>query len=118
MLNPVANVNLVPSFEKPIFPYLMADISTLISNIEDKANALTARCDQLELEKQALLEQTNTLNRALESKQSVIEELKEKNELLKMAGSLAGDESQVSEAKLKINELVREIDKCIALLNK
>jgi hypothetical protein len=35
-----------------------------------------------------------------------------------MAKSLGGDSEKNTEMKLKINELVREIDKCISLLNK
>lgn len=45
-------------------------------------------------------------------------ELTKKFEDLKFAKSLLGDDSESHEAKIKINRLVREIDKCIALLNK
>ena len=46
------------------------------------------------------------------------EELVKKQEDLKFAKSLLGAEEDPHEAKLKINRIVREIDKCIALLNK
>jgi hypothetical protein len=47
-----------------------------------------------------------------------IEELEEKNKVLTMAKSLSDTSEGNLESKRKINELVREIDKCIALLNK
>lgn len=43
-------------------------------------------------------------------------QLKEKNKALRIAGSVGKDETK--DVKLRINELVREIDKCIAQLNK
>ena len=46
------------------------------------------------------------------------EELAKKQEDLKFAKSLMGADEDPHEAKLKINRIVREIDKCIALLNK
>lgn len=41
----------------------------------------------------------------------------DKNKVLKMAQSLNADGSDNAPAKRRIGELVREIDKCIALLN-
>ena len=41
----------------------------------------------------------------------------EKNKVLKLAKSIAGMEGKNTEVKLKINELVREIEKCISLVN-
>ena len=44
-----------------------------------------------------------------------IEELIEKNKILRIAGGSSEGDSR--EVKLKINEIVREVDKCIAQLN-
>lgn len=46
------------------------------------------------------------------------QELAKKYEDFKVAKSLAGTNEDSHEAKIKINRLVREIDKCISLLNK
>ena len=46
------------------------------------------------------------------------QDLTRKFEDLKFAKSLAGVNEDSHEAKIKINRLVREIDKCISLLNK
>jgi hypothetical protein len=53
----------------------------------------------------------------LNQKDKNIDELKEKNKILKISSSLNNDGSDKS-SKKQINDLVREIDKCIALLNK
>ena len=45
-------------------------------------------------------------------------ELEEKVKILSLAKSLSNDEIGKNELKLKINELVREIDKCIAYLSR
>lgn len=46
------------------------------------------------------------------------EEAEKKYELLKMAGSIIGVDNDAHEAKIKINKIVREIDQCIAMLNR
>jgi len=47
-----------------------------------------------------------------------IKELEIKYERVKLSGALLGEGENASEAKKKITELVREIDRCVALLNR
>ena len=47
-----------------------------------------------------------------------IRELELKYERIKLSGALVGEGENAQEAKRKINELVREIDRCVALLNR
>ncbi len=73
-----------------------------------------------------LIEQTENLNKKVETlendiqaKSDEINDLNEKYNVLKMTKKLKGSEIENSkEQKLKINEMIKEIDKCIALLNK
>ena len=61
------------------------------------------------------------LKNDLAGKDAEIAGLSEKNKIVKLARSLAGDAEggeKSTELKLKINELLREVDKCMALLNK
>jgi len=44
--------------------------------------------------------------------------LQEKVKLMNISKSVDASKQEVKETRLKINEYVREIDKCIALLNK
>lgn len=93
----------------------MTNFSGTLASIESKLKQLIERKDQLEAElkesriRQQELEETMT-------KQSVeLDELKEKNKILKIAAR--SNEGDNREIKLKINEIVREVDKCIAQLN-
>lgn len=69
------------------------------------------------------LDKLNNTNLALlkeaEEKNNLIKELKDKNQMLTLAKSISGEEEpqQKTELKRKLNEYIKEIDKCIALLN-
>lgn len=67
-----------------------------------------------------LKKENEDLKKIVEQHKSEIEELKEKNKLIKIAKSLDGksNEGNATELKLKINEILREVDRCVALLNK
>jgi hypothetical protein len=54
----------------------------------------------------------------LQERDARIKELELKYERIKLSGALLGDGENAGEAKKKITELVREIDKCVALLNR
>lgn len=47
-----------------------------------------------------------------------MKELEIKYERIKLSGALLGEGENALEAKKKITELVREIDRCVALLNR
>ena len=58
------------------------------------------------------------LKKKLIEKESENSELIKNYERVKMSGALLGGSENAFEAKKKINELVREIDRCVALLNR
>ena len=66
--------------------------------------------------KKALAEM-NRLDYDLKACEAKYVDLVRENERLKLSGAILGDEESSSEAKKRINGLVREIDNCIALLN-
>ena len=59
------------------------------------------------------------MKKALEDKNKAIEDLTQKIQTLKLAKSISGDEKpqETTELKRKINDYIKEIDRCIALLN-
>ncbi|HEY3388761.1 MAG TPA: hypothetical protein VGK38_04260 [Prolixibacteraceae bacterium] len=69
-------------------------------------------------EKQQLIEEQIQMREQIRLLTLQNEELIKKQEDLKFAKSLLGADEDPHEAKIKINRIVREIDKCIALLNK
>lgn len=95
----------------------MADINGLVTGIEIKVKKLIALNRSLADENSQLKEkQVELINKAEEQK-IIIEQLKDKNNYLKIAKSVKQFEGN-ADVKSKIDELVREIDKCIGLLNK
>ena len=93
-------------------------MKTIINNIEVKVRKLIAKYDELNTEKLDLQKNNNTLNVLLQEKESQIVALQDKVKLMNISKSIDTDKEGVKETRLKINEYVREIDRCIALLNK
>ncbi|MGB8492692.1 MAG: hypothetical protein WCE64_16680, partial [Bacteroidales bacterium] len=58
------------------------------------------------------------MKRSLSERDERIKELGIKYERSKLTGALMGGGENALEAKKKITELVREIDRCVALLNR
>jgi hypothetical protein len=58
------------------------------------------------------------LKAMLQERDVKIKELEIKYDRIKLSGALLGEGENALEAKKKIDELVREIDKCVALLNR
>jgi hypothetical protein len=64
-----------------------------------------------------LSKEVKNLNEELNIQQNKYQEIERKYENLKLAKAINSDDED-SEAKLKLNKIIREIDNCIALLNK
>ncbi len=93
-------------------------MKTIIDNIELKVGKLIEKYDQINAEKLDLQRNNNTLNVRLQEKESQIVDLQDKVKLMNISKSVDTSKEEVKSTRLKINEYVREIDKCIALLNK
>ena len=93
-------------------------MKTIVKNIELKVISLIEVCSQLKLEKEALQKNNDALNAKIAEKEVDIVSLKDKVKLMNISKSIDSSKQEVKETRLKINEYVREIDKCIALLNK
>jgi len=93
-------------------------VKTIINNIEVKVGKLIAKYDKLNAEKLDLQRNNDTLNVRLQEKESQIVVLQDKVKLMNISKSVDASKEEVKSTRLKINEYVREIDKCIALLNK
>ena len=69
------------------------------------------KTDKLSREKQELINK-------LKSSEQKLSELENQYKKLKLAKTMVASSRDVQDAKLKVNRMVREIDKCIALLNR
>nr|WP_299338320.1 hypothetical protein [Allomuricauda sp.] len=94
----------------------MGELVEIVDSLENKVSKL--------LHKLEILQQTNSklkeeLNQAISEKQleqQTAQEWEEKYNSLKMANTMLGSNTNKTEAKLKINTLIRELDICIAKL--
>jgi hypothetical protein len=94
----------------------MKEKKVLIFGIEYKVRKLLNRLNKLKSDHQQVVEESQDLKRIIEEKNILIVSLKEEIQKVKLAKSLEHLEGS-NDAKMKINELVRGIDKCIGLLN-
>jgi chromosome segregation ATPase len=83
-----------------------------------KIDELVNNFNSLKVENINLKTRNEALNSELRNREDEMKELEKKYERIKLSGALLGEGENASEAKRKINELVREIDKCIALLDR
>ena len=95
----------------------MANADKLVHGIAEKVKKLITSHDHLIKENAELKQEQKRLIENLEQQKKLIEQLKEKNRNLKISKSVSLEEGN-DDVKNKIDELVREIDKCIGLLNK
>ncbi len=97
----------------------MADNNTvLVDNLEEKISILVDRYLVLKTKVNELSLQNEKLKEELHKANDKCFKLEETYNTLKVSKVLEVSGSDASDAKHKITELVREIDRCIALLNR
>ncbi len=90
----------------------------ILEGIKDKIQSVKGRMREQLDENNRLKLKNEDLQLMVQQKQSLIDELEEKNQQLSLAKSIMADSADAHDAKIRINRIVREIDKCIALLNR
>jgi len=93
-------------------------VKNIVNNIEVKLGKLIAKYQKVRQEKLILQQENEDFVASLKLKEIEILNLQEKVKLMNISKSVDASKQEVKETRLKINEYVREIDKCIALLNK
>ena len=96
----------------------MSDLKSVAASLESKIEKLVALHQRTKKEMSALQNQNTHLNQTIIQHKQTIKDLEEKSKVIKLSKSLSTTNENTTELKLKINELIREVDKCIALLNK
>lgn len=86
--------------------------------LNKKLEELFERYNDLRNKIRDLRNENDLLRRYIEERDIKIKDLEGKYERIKISGALKGNGGGVEEAKDRINELVREIDRCVALLNR
>jgi predicted nucleic acid-binding Zn-ribbon protein len=83
-----------------------------------KLDELLIRYNNLKDELKDLNNRNVVLEAMIKEREVKFKELEIKYERVKLSGALLGEGENASEAKKKITELVREIDRCVTLLNR
>lgn len=95
----------------------MSDLEVLVSGIDYKVRKLTGLLERCEAEKKQLVKEQVELQELLQQQRQTIQQLEDKVLKMHMARALNG-KVETGNVKQKINQMVREIDRCLALLNK
>lgn len=87
-----------------------------LAGIKQRVERLIRKNQQLEAEQVHLKERVASLQQQKQELQQQIDLLESQKKILKIAKGLDHDPKAKQEAKLKVNEFIKEIDKCIVLL--
>ena len=95
----------------------MFDFETLVTGIEFKVRQLTDEVMRLRAAVSRGDDRCRELDDALKNKENIINNLKEENKLIRIGNRLAeGNDS--AELKLKINQMIRTIDKSLEIMKR
>lgn len=96
----------------------MSSVADQLSSVLSKTARIIELCSALQEENDLLKLENQSIKVALETSKNKNHELDEKLRVLKLAKSIEGTSEKTLDIKQKINEFVREIDKCVVLLKK
>lgn len=95
----------------------MSNVLEIVDSLQSKLDRLLSKYELLEIENQQLLEKSEKLVREVHKHQESLNTIENKYESLKIANAIVGSKEDKHTTKLKINTLIREIDKCIVQLS-
>jgi prefoldin subunit 5 len=95
----------------------MFDFETSLSGIEYKIRLLIDENSNLRARLAQLTESNEELKETIKQQETTINQFKEETNILKLRNTLV-QKGDTTEIKLKINQLIRDIDKSLSLLTK
>ena len=96
----------------------MKSIASIIKGLKSKTEKMLHLQEALQKDNDQLKLKISKLQSRVEELEISKSKLEDQYKVLKLARNVSGDNDKNLAIKLKINELVREIDKCIAQLNR
>jgi archaellum component FlaC len=96
----------------------MSSVADQLNSVIHKTARLIELCNALQEENELLKRENQQTKTALDDVKTKYTALDEKLRVLKLAKSIEGTSEKTLDIKQKINEFVREIDKCVVLLKK
>ena len=91
---------------------------SIISHIQAQAERVIAQHEKLESELATIVSERDSLKAELRTQQEENMTLKAELQRLHLTQSLGGNTADKAKSRARINQLVRDVDKCIALLTK
>lgn len=95
----------------------MGELIKIVDSLENKISKLLHRLEVMSTANQQLENELMNIRSTQENTSKTVSEWEEKYKSLKLANSMLGSNTNKTEAKLKINTLIRELDHCIAQLS-
>ena len=95
----------------------MFDFETTLSGIDYKVRQLIEQNNRLRADVARLTEDKEILIEKIKNQEDKINNLRQETEILKLRNTLV-EKGDSAEIKLKINQLIRNIDKSLTLLTK
>jgi len=95
----------------------MDNLYQKVSTLDGKLTKLLSQYSDLQEQNKKLLQQNNNFEQQLVQKHQQFNDLESKFESLRVANAMVGSKEDKHITKLKINTLIREIDKCIVQLS-
>jgi len=95
----------------------MSNVLEIVDSLQSKLESLLTKYELLKIENQQLLEKSEKLVQNVQVQQESLTIIENKYESLKIANAMVGSKEDKHATKLKINTLIREIDKCILQLS-
>jgi len=95
----------------------MNNLYEIVNKLESKLSKLLSQYTILQQENIKLLQQKSNFEQQLNRQNQLIDDLENKYKSLKVANAIVGSKEDKHLTKLKINTLIREIDKCIVQLS-
>ncbi|MDR2801870.1 MAG: hypothetical protein LBB31_01470 [Prevotellaceae bacterium] len=97
---------------------MAAEPQTVFKELNNKIYRLLSVCERMRSEHSMLQVRVAEYDVQIADLHRQLNELEEKNKKLQLARAFETSGIDTRDAKLKIGRIVREIDKCMALLNK
>ncbi len=94
----------------------MSELVKIVDSLENKISKLLHKLELLQQTNSKLENELIATRNNKDSSQKLVSEWEEKYNSLKLANSMLGSNTNKTEAKLKINTLIRELDHCITQL--
>ncbi|MBD1263005.1 hypothetical protein HZY62_20605 [Maribacter polysiphoniae] len=95
----------------------MSELVKIVDSLENKISKLLHHLEMLQQMNKTLEKELVSIRNQKDLTEKSVSEWEQKYNSLKLANSMLGSNTNKTEAKLKINTLIRELDHCIAQLS-